>query len=405
MSFLLPPSIFFNLAKEKPIIIKDGLLYTLGGNRNENFLFLFGEKINISESDSLSFFEEDYKQKNDSKINDVLSKVLKEKYNVKTESYEKDLEVIDFIVNKVFYEYDHYYSDVEVNIDFSNINDEHIRRNYRVDINIDFSNSGKSIFESIVNNVFLDYNSVFSLDEISNNGNFNGSDNYLFLNDKHYLIQPTPFILDSLEEKYQKILLERLEKRELRNNDVLSKRLESVEKQKKLKDISSNLKTRGFYEKNKKGIYKKSSKFLPYVTTDDEFVLQNKATDKYFLLSKFRIAVDIKKSNRTYVVNGEPFVLEEKFHPFVYYDSDYTSWKYKKSDLGFHICCYDGRFNIDSRLTPEKKIACALKSGIGLIERGYMPNVNPVHDLVSDKFKEINEYEMQRRGLKVQNSG
>ncbi len=405
MKFPLPTSIFFNLAKEKPIIINGGRLYTLGGNKSDNFLSLSGERINISESDSLLFFEQEYKSINGSKIKNTLSKILDEKYNIKIYSSKKEIGVIDFIINKVFYEYNHYYSNIDVNIDFSNISCNNIKTNYILDVNIDFSEIEKSVFESIIDNVFLDSNSVFSLDELSTKKNIHESGNFVSLNKKNYLIQPTNFFLDSLEKKYQEALLREIEKNELKTNKALSKKLESVDKQKKLNDILESLNKNGFYEKNKKGIYKKNSKFLPYIATDNEFVLQNKETNKYFLFEKFRIAVDIKKSNGEYAVNEEPFVLERKFHPFVYYDTDKTSWRHKKNDLGFNTCCYNGRFSIDSRYTPSRKIASALKSGIGLIEKAYILNVNPVHILESPRFKEISKYEIQKKGLKVKNSG
>ena len=150
-------------------------------------------------------------------------------------------------------------------------------------------------------------------------------------------------------------------------------------------------------------IYIWYSKFIPYVTTDDGFLLHNKTTNKYFLLSKFRVALDISKSDGSYVLKGEPFVLEKKYHPFVYYHTDSTNWEHKKNDLGFHKCCFNGKFSVDSRYSPEKKLASALKSGIALIEKAYMPNVNPVHNLKSPKFNEISLYKMQQRGLKATN--
>ena len=265
MNFSLPPSIFFNLAKEKPIVISKKRVYTLGGKNKDNFLFLSGEKINLSESDTLSFFENEYKLRNDSKIKKNLSKILKKKYNVKITSTNKNLEIIDFIVNKVFYEYDHYYS-IDASINLGNVRTKTSKSNYKLDVNIDFSRiENKSIFETIVDDVFLDSNSVFKLNEVADKTYINGPGDFVFLNNKYYLIQPTPTVLDSIEKKYQETLLNKLEKNELRNDSNLAKKLKSIEKQNKLKEISNSLNSKGYFEKNKKGIQKKYSKFIPYV--------------------------------------------------------------------------------------------------------------------------------------------
>lgn len=402
MNFSLPTSIFFNLAKEKPIVINKGNLYILGGNKSNNFFSFSGEKINISESDSLSFFENEYKNKNHSKIKDTLSKILKQRYDVKVTSSNNNFELIDFIVNKVFFEYDHYY-DFNVAIDFNNKN-RTIKNNYKLDVNINFSNvENKSIFESIVDNVFIDRNFVFKLSEVADKIHIKKSEDFIFLDNNYYLLQSTNHVLNSIEKNYQETLLNKLEKKELINNKNLAKKLESFEKQKKLKNVIDDLNRKGYYEENKKGIYKIDSKFIPYVSTDDEFVLYNHNSGKYFLLTKFRVGVDTLKYNGLYTIKGEPFVFEKKSHPFVYYDTDTSNWKYKINNLGFHECCFNGRFHVDSKYSPERKIASALKSGKSLLESGYISNVNPVHHLESPKFHEISNYEMRKRGLKAKN--
>ncbi len=410
MNIPLPPSIFFNLAKERPFFVIDGILYTLDGNKKKDgsYLFFSGEKIGLSESDSLYFFEKLYERNNKSKIKDVVNNLIKNKYDKNLVSYNSDIKLLDFIVNKIFYEYDHGFDRiVNPNINFGTISNSKIRNeNFNLDVDIDFSTiKNKSQFESIANNVFIDNNFVFNLAEIADRIYLKETDNFIFFNNKHFLLQPSNYMLESLEKNYQNKLLENFVKWELAENKDLAKKLEAFENNERLKIIQESLSKNGYYESSHKGILKKNSDLIPYVSTDDYFVLFDHNTGKYFSLSKFRAGVKLSKSNGNYYFSGEPFVLEKKYHPFVWY-SLYPGeeWKNKKNSIGFHKMCFNGRFSIDRNDLPKTQFADALGQGIDLLESGYMPNVVPIHYLNSySKFKEISTYEMKKRGLKALN--